>query len=220
MTKTYSKPRIVREQVGLPDRSLQFKKTNEGYRVFFKVFTTVLATFIVIAGINRPERQKPLQYMEIAKYDKYIDKKEITCLAKNMYFEARNEGTAGVLGVTNVVLNRVKSDLYPNTICGVIEDAKISQWWLKEKGLKKPIKHMCQFSWYCDGKSDKPKHKGKWQNSLPVASLVLAYKENIRDIAFLLDGATHYHADYVYPEWRKSKQKIVQIGNHIFYKWI
>ena len=154
MTKTYSKPRIVREQVGLPDRSLQFKKTDEGHRVFFKVFTTILATFIVMVGIFRPERQKPLQYMEIAKYDKYIDKKEITCLAKNMYFEARNEGTAGVLGVTNVVLNRVKSDLYPNTICGVIEDAKISQWWLKEKGLKKPIKHMCQFSWYCDGKSD------------------------------------------------------------------
>ena len=74
-----------------------------------------------------------MQYMEIAQYDRYIDKKEITCLAKNMYFEARNEGTAGVLGVTNVVLNRVKSDLYPNTICGVIEDAKISQWWLKEK---------------------------------------------------------------------------------------
>ena len=68
--------------------------------MFFKVFTTVLATFIVIAGINRPERQKPLQYMEIAKYDKYIDKKEITCLAKNMYFEARNEGTAGVLGLS------------------------------------------------------------------------------------------------------------------------
>ena len=139
MTKTYSKPRIVREQVGLPDRSLQFKHREEGYRVFFKVFTTILATFIVMVGIFRPERQKPLQYMEIAKYDKYIDKKEITCLAKNMYFEARNEGTAGVLGVTNVVLNRVKSDLYPNTICGVIEDAKISQWWLKEKGLKKPI---------------------------------------------------------------------------------
>ena len=121
MTKTYSKPRIVREQVGLPDRSLQFKHREEGYRVFFKVFTTILATFIVMVGIFRPERQKPLQYMEIAKYDKYIDKKEITCLAKNMYFEARNEGTAGVLGVTNVVLNRVKSDLYPNTICGVIE---------------------------------------------------------------------------------------------------
>ena len=89
--------------------------------------------------------------------DPFFKNNEITCLAKNMYFEARNEGTAGVLGVTNVVLNRVKSDLYPNTICGVIEDAKISQWWLKEKGLKKPIKHMCQFSWYCDGKSDEIK---------------------------------------------------------------
>ena len=42
---------------------------------------------------------------------------------------------------------------------------------------------------------------------------------NIQDIAFILDGATHYHADYVYPEWRKSKHKVVQIGNHIFYKW-
>ena len=62
MTKTYSKPRIVREQVGLPDRSLQFKNTKGGYRVF-KVFTTVLATFIVIVGITRPERQVPMQYM-------------------------------------------------------------------------------------------------------------------------------------------------------------
>ena len=148
MTKTYSKPRIVREQVGLPDRSLQFKKTNEGYRVFFKVFTTVLATFIVIAGINRPERQKPLQYMEIAKYDKYIDKKEITCLAKNMYFEARNQGLAGQLAVSLVVMNRVKDERFPNTICGVIEQGPISKWWLKEKGKIVPIRNRCQFSWF------------------------------------------------------------------------
>ena len=86
MTKTYSKPRIVREQVGLPDRSLQFKKTDEGYRVFFKVFTTVLATFIVIAGINRPERIPQMQYMENAQYDRYIDKKEITCLVVGRSF--------------------------------------------------------------------------------------------------------------------------------------
>ena len=63
MTKTRSKPRIVREQVGLPDRSLQFKNIDEGYRVFFKVFTTVLATFIVIAGITRPERIPQMQYI-------------------------------------------------------------------------------------------------------------------------------------------------------------
>ena len=185
MTKTYSKPRIVREQVGLPDRSLQFKNTKGGYRVF-KVFTTVLATFIVIVGITRPERQVPMQYMEIAKYDRYIDKKEITCLAKNMYFEARNEGTAGVLGVTNVVLNRVKSELYPNTICGVIEDAKISQWWLKEKGLKKPIKHKCQFSWYCDGKSDEIKdHYTHNQLYVLAEDLVSTNFKTLLDICLL-----------------------------------
>ena len=150
MTKTYSKPRIVREQVGLPDRSLQFKKTDEGHRVFFKVFTTILATFIVIAGITRPERIPQMQYMEIAQYDRYIDKKEITCLAKNMYFEARSEGLAGLVATTQVVFNRLESEEYPNTICGVIEQAKLSQWWLKEKGIKKPIKNKCQFSWFCD----------------------------------------------------------------------
>ena len=73
--------------------------------MFFKVFTTVLATFIVIAGITRPERIPQMQYMEIAQYDNYIDKKEITCLAKNMYFEARNQGLAGQLAVSLVVMN-------------------------------------------------------------------------------------------------------------------
>ena len=216
MTKTRSKPRIVREQVGLPDRSLQFKNIDEGYRVFFKVFTTVLATFIVIAGITRPERIPQMQYMEIAQYDNYIDKKEITCLAKNMYFEARNEGTAGVLGVTNVVLNRVKSDLYPNTICGVIEDAKISQWWLKEKGLKKPIKHKCQFSWFCDGYSDEPKDEKTYNEIYNLAEEFIAGKhKNMIDIT---DGAMWYHADYVHPRWANHKEVTTKVGRHIFYR--
>ena len=215
MTKTYFKSRVVREQVGLPDRSLQFKNIDEGYRVFFKVFTTVLATFIIIAGITRPERIPQMQYMEIAQYDRYIDKQEITCLAKNMYFEARNEGTAGVLGVTNVVLNRVKSDLYPNTICGVIEDAKISQWWLKEKGLKKPIKHMCQFSWYCDGKAENITDQTAW-----IKAQYIAYQMMYADrFAGITDGSTHYHAHYVNPNWARKLQFVGSIGKHKFYRW-
>ena len=139
----------------------------------------------------------------------------LTCLAQNIYFESRDQSTIGQIAVAEVTLNRVADPRWPNDICSVVKQGPTYKW-------KKtyPIKHRCEFSWYCDGKSDKPKHKGKWENSLSVASLVLAYKDNIRDIAFLLDGATHYHADYVFPEWRKSKQKIVQIGNHIFYKWI
>ena len=216
MTKIRSKPRIVREQVGLPDRSLQFKNIDEGYRVFFKVFTTVLATFIVIAGITRPERIPQMQYMEIAKYDRYIDKKEITCLAKNMYFEARNEGTAGVLGVTNVVLNRVKSEIYPNTICGVIEDAKISQWWLKEKGIKKPIKNKCQFSWFCDGYSDEPKDEKTYNEIYNLAEEFIAGKH--KSMIDITDGAMWYHADYVHPRWANHKEVTTKVGRHIFYR--
>ena len=216
MTKIRSKPRIVREQVGLPDRSLQFKNIDEGYRVFFKVFTTVLATFIVITGITRPERIPQMQYMEIAKYDRYIDKKEITCLAKNMYFEARNEGTAGVLGVTNVVLNRVKSEIYPNTICGVIEDAKISQWWLKEKGIKKPIKNKCQFSWFCDGYSDEPKDEKTYNEIYNLAEEFIAGKH--KSMIDITDGAMWYHADYVHPRWANHKEVTTKVGRHIFYR--
>ena len=157
-----------------------------------------------------------------------IANREANCLALNVYYEARSDNLAGMYAVSDVVLNRVRDSRYPNTICEVVYQGPVKESWktrkdpnLPEEERKyNPVRNMCQFSWYCDGKSDKPKHKGKWENSLSVASLVLAYKENIKDIAFLLDGATHYHADYVFPEWRKSKQKIVQIGNHIFYKWI
>ena len=47
---------------------------------------------------------------------------EAQCLAKNMYFEARNQGLAGQLAVSLVVMNRVKDDRFPDTICGVIEE--------------------------------------------------------------------------------------------------
>ena len=50
---------------------------------------------------------------------------EATCLAKNMYFEARNQGLAGQLAVSLVVMNRVKDERFPNTICGVIEQGNL-----------------------------------------------------------------------------------------------
>ncbi len=184
--------------------------------MFFKVFISILSTFVIIAGINRPDRQIPMQYVEIAKYDRFIDDTEISCLAKNMYFEARNEGTAGVLAVSNVVLNRVKSELYPNTICGVIEDAKISQWWLKEKGKKIPIKNMCQFSWYCDGKPDDITDEYTYNQLHKLAESLVT--SNFKILLDITDGALYYHADYVKPKWSRKFERTVKIGRHIFYK--
>ena len=139
------------------------------------------------------------------------------CLADNMYFEARNQGTAGIIAVSNVVLNRVASDMYPNTVCGVVRQGPHRESWRKN-GVYHPVKHRCQFSWYCDGKSDDiPSFDGEiFQLIYEYAELYLRPDVILIDIT---DGATHYHADYVFPEWRKSKTKTVEIGDHIFYRW-
>ena len=91
------------------------------------------------------------------------DDRAAECLAKNMYYEARNQGTAGVLAVTAVVFNRVNDSRFPNTICEVVYQGPTRESWKTRKTLDKndavyyPIKNRCQFSWYCDGKSDVPK---------------------------------------------------------------
>lgn len=136
-----------------------------------------------------------------------ISKDEVECLAKNVYYEARNQTKQGQFAVTHVVLNRVKSDKYPNTPCKVIKQAK---W---RGGM--PVLDACQFSWFCDGKPDEPLNKEAWDKSLQVA--LDAYM--VHHIGFdLTDGATHYHAVYVKPWWRKYYEKVAKIGDHIFYR--
>ena len=148
--------------------------------------------------------------------DPFFKNNEITCLAKNMYFEARSEGIAGVVATTQVVYNRVNSEEYPNTICEVIEQAKISQWWLKEKGIIKPIKNKCQFSWFCDGYSDEPKDDKTYSELFELAEqFINGEHEGMIDIT---GGALWYHADYVHPRWADYKEVTTKVGRHIFYK--
>ena len=75
------------------------------------------------------------------------------CLAQNIYFEAGNQPLAGKVAVAQVVLNRLEHSSYPSTVCGVIYDAKMFENW---KGNMLPRRNQCQFSWFCDGKSDEP----------------------------------------------------------------
>ena len=137
------------------------------------------------------------------------------CLAINMYHEARGQGIAGELAVTAVVLNRVNDKRYPNTICEVVEQGptRVSQ---KSPNVTYPIKNKCQFSWYCDGKSDIPTNKKIYNRMLTLAKAILSDKFHFVDIT---EGATHYHANYVLPYWAKTKTKTVVIQDHIFYRW-
>jgi N-acetylmuramoyl-L-alanine amidase len=136
-----------------------------------------------------------------------VDENDLQCLAMNIYHEARNQQIIGQIAVSNVVLNRVKDERYPNTICDVVRDAK-----LKSNGY--PKINQCQFSWYCDGKPDTPLDIMRWEDSKSLARLIL----NNKKLFDVTNGATHYHATYVDPYWNKSMKETVRIGQHIFYK--
>ena len=146
----------------------------------------------------------------------------IKCLAMNMYHEARGQGSAGLLGVSSVVMNRVRDKRFPNTICEVVHQGPTRESWKTRQTSDPndakfyPIRNRCQFSWYCDGKSDEPRDKKTYERLLTIATSIVYNRINFIDIT---DGATHYHADYVYPAWRKSKTKTVEIADHIFYRW-
>ena len=153
-----------------------------------------------------------------------FDVKEARCLAENIYHEARDQGTAGWLAVAAVTLNRVTDDRFPNTICGVVFQAEtIESWTTKSKKdipdaerIFYPVRHRCQFSWYCDGKSDDINQITIYMEILSLTRLLLTSQMMMFDIT---DGATFYHADYVTPSWAKSKTKTIEIGDHIFYRW-
>ena len=85
----------------------------------------------------------------------YASDEHVQCLAMNMYHEARDQGTAGKLAVSAVVMNRVNDERFPNSVCEVVLQAQTRPSW--RDGTPIPIRNRCQFSWYCDGKSDEIK---------------------------------------------------------------
>ena len=147
------------------------------------------------------------------------------CMALNIYYESRSDNLAGQYAVADVVLNRVQDSRYPNTICDVIQQGPVRESWKTkqhedlsdEERIFLPIRHMCQFSWYCDGKSDDPKDETGWAQAQYVAGAIM-YSGKYRGIT---EGATHYHATYVRPKWRfdRGMNHIGRIGSHIFYRW-
>ena len=123
----------------------------------------------------------------------------LMCLALNVYFEARSDTMTGQYAVAEVVMNRVQHSKFPNDVCSVVKQSR-------NDGT-------CQFSWYCDGKSDTPKEKRAWLYSQLVAHKVVHgyVKDNT-------DGSIYYHANYVRPFWSKHYDHTVTLGSHIFYK--
>jgi spore germination cell wall hydrolase CwlJ-like protein len=126
---------------------------------------------------------------------------ELDCLALNIYFEARNETLEGKRAVGHVVMNRVQDEAFPGSVCQVIQDGG------------EAVRGGCQFSWWCDGRSDRPLENLAWRESREIAWDVM--RGVSRDPTY---GALWYHADYVSPEWSAALARSRHIGRHIFYQ--
>jgi spore germination cell wall hydrolase CwlJ-like protein len=133
--------------------------------------------------------------------DGAVPAREQKCLAEAIYFEARGEPEEGQAAVAQVVLNRVKSGLYPQTICGVVYQ-------------NRHHRNACQFSFACNGHGLHINEPESWSDAQRIATSVLQGKTYLADVG----AATHYHANYVRPRWARALKKMDVIGNHIFYK--
>ena len=172
----------------------------------------VWVTPISQMAVETPNYYKPLDFNRV----KYTPA-DAECLAKNIYFEAGVESTAGKLAVANVTINRAANKNYPNTICGVVQEG--IHYYNAQKNEHFPVRDRCQFSWYCDGLLDEPREGKTWESAQELAERVLVnhYDKALIDIT---DGATHYHANWMekYPKWSKYKKVMASIDRHIFYK--
>lgn len=133
---------------------------------------------------------------------------QFNCLAQNIYFEARSESQLAKRAVGYVTLNRVKSDLYPDSICDVVFQG------VRTSGGQ-VVKDQCHFSWFCDGKEDIINEPQAWLEAQKVAFMVLNDYSNFPDP---VEGALMFHAYYVSPDWKYDYERVTRIDSHIFYK--
>lgn len=137
-----------------------------------------------------------------AKDGKKWSQKEMWCLATAIYFESRGEKYRGQVAVGQVVMNRVKHRLYPDTICGVVFQ-------------NQQKRNACQFSFACDGIPERVTEVKPWKQAQEIAKGIVDGSLYLSEVGY----ATHYHATYVYPHWAPRMKKVTKIGLHVFYQF-
>jgi spore germination cell wall hydrolase CwlJ-like protein len=135
------------------------------------------------------------------------NQKEINCLARNIYFEARGETVDGKIAVGVVTINRLVSNLFPNSICSVVY----------QQDKRQEGNTVCQFEWVCREELKEHVPQGPaWKESKRIATLLV---NNGYYIYYkLVDGALFFHADYLPFSWDRQYRRVAKVGQHIFYR--
>lgn len=123
----------------------------------------------------------------------------LTCLSRTIYWEAKGGASADMEAVANVVLNRLGHDGFPDTVCGVVKDGS--------------EKKSCQFSWWCDGRSDDVQEENRYDVAKEIARKALNQQLDDRT-----RGAMYFHDRHVSPVWVKQYIRTAETGKFLFYK--
>lgn len=152
----------------------------------------------------RPQARKQLkiEYSRswLSKQPRPALSEQAACLAEALYFEARGESVKGQFAVAEVIMNRVDSPSFPNSICGVIH-----------QGTGR--KYACQFTYTCDGHPEVIAEKAAYNRVAKVAGIMARSEDRP-----LTDGATYYHTHGVSPKWSRKFARTASIGVHYFYR--
>jgi spore germination cell wall hydrolase CwlJ-like protein len=160
-------------------------KASFAFAMFFAAIVGSLVFALTAVHAERDERNARVREFHA---------RHLECLARNVYYEARGESTAGQYAVAEVTMNRKASPHYPKTVCEVVYQREA-------------------FSWTGMGRIDEPAGDA-WERAVKIAEDVY-YERRPRA---LHPGVTHFHATYVQPDWSKERQRVARIGRHIFYR--
>ncbi|SCZ68756.1 Cell Wall Hydrolase [Epibacterium ulvae] len=156
-------------------------------------------------SFGRKSRQSPENKVQFSK--SFLDAQpsakggeQFSCLAEALYFEARGETVKGQFAVAEVIMNRVASKRFPNSLCAVIN-----------QGTGR--KYQCQFTYTCDGHKEVIREPKAYERVAKVARLAMDGA-----VSKVTDGATYYHTTAVRPSWRRAFTQTARIGVHMFYR--
>ena len=161
-----------------------------------------LVGLIAYEGINYKLSQLKAAELQASPITAEVRDKQLDCLAKNIYHEAKGEPFEGKVAVAQVTINRAASGQFPSDICKVVYQKNVVY-----------DKVLCQFSWYCEQATvAKPKNTAAYKECQIVARQVLLEEFRLPS----LNKALYFHATHINPGWKR--EKVATIGGHVFYK--
>ena len=171
-------------------------------KIILSIVGISLVGLVAYEGISYKLTQLKAADAQISPMTAEVRDRQLDCLAKNIYHEAKGEPFEGKVAVAQVTINRSTSGQFPSDICKVVYQKNVVY-----------DKVLCQFSWYCEQATvAKPKNTAAYKECQIVARQVLLEEFRLPS----LNKALYFHATHINPGWKK--EKVATIGNHVFYK--